>query len=101
MGEMYIDVAKDSKKTFFVNTLDFQIKVCGIKYNVSAYHDNNSQSVVLIEGSVGVKMKSKNETCLLPNDMLIYRDNHLDKKSRCKAICELERWLYPIGSYTG
>jgi hypothetical protein len=80
VGEMYIDVTKDSKTPFFVYTPDFQIKVCGTKFNVSAYHDNNFQSVVLVEGSVGVKMESKDETFLLPNDMLVYRDNHLDKK---------------------
>jgi ferric-dicitrate binding protein FerR (iron transport regulator) len=80
-GEMYIEVAKDDKKPFLVNTPDFQIKVYGTKFNVSAYHDERSvRSVVLVEGSVGVKTVLHGETVLQPNEMLTCNNNRMDKK---------------------
>jgi len=77
-GEMYVEVVKDTHKPFIVNTPDFQVKVYGTTFNVSAYDD--TQSVVLVEGSVGVKTTSNKETILMPNDMLAYRDNEWSKE---------------------
>jgi hypothetical protein len=79
-GEMYVEVAEDLKKPFFAHTSDFQVKVYGTRFNISAYRDSQSQSVVLVEGSVGVKTESEKETFLVPNDMLVYHDKHWDKK---------------------
>ncbi|MDR1556543.1 MAG: FecR domain-containing protein [Tannerellaceae bacterium] len=80
VGEMYAEVAKDPDKPFLVHTPDFQVKVYGTRLNISAYHDNRSQSVVLVEGSVGVKTETEKETLLAPNDMLVRHNKHWDKK---------------------
>ncbi|MCC8143924.1 MAG: FecR domain-containing protein [Tannerellaceae bacterium] len=69
-GEMYIEVAKDESKPFFVNTKQFRVQVYGTKFNISAYHESISNSVVLVEGSVGVQGIATDETRLQPNDML-------------------------------
>lgn len=80
-GEMYLEVAKDSQTPFIVQTSDLQIKVYGTKFNVNAYQDNSSQSVVLVEGSVGVKSASDKETLLVANEMFTYSDRQWDKKA--------------------
>lgn len=79
-GEMYIEVAKDSKKPFYVNTLDFQVKVYGTQFNISAYQDDSCQSVVLITGSVRIQSRNKQETFLKPNEMLVYTDQEMKKQ---------------------
>ena len=79
-GEMYIEVSKDEKKPFFVHTKGLDIKVYGTAFNVSAY-DNLSESVVLVEGRVGVKTMKQTEIHLLPNERLLYSNNKLTKEA--------------------
>ena len=73
-GEMYIEVSPDRKKPFHVRTSDFDVKVYGTKFNVSAYSDS-PQSVVLVEGRVSLKSENKKETFLSPSEQAIYSDN--------------------------
>lgn len=80
-GEMYVEVAKDTHLPFIINTRDMQIKVYGTKFNVSAYQEESSSSVVLVEGSVGVKTHLvKEEIKLSPNDMLSLCEDNLEKR---------------------
>lgn len=53
-GEIYIDVAHDSERPFFVHTDQMTVRVYGTKFNVSSYHDARESSVVLVEGKVVV-----------------------------------------------
>jgi hypothetical protein len=70
-GEIYLEVAHDSHKSFIVNTHDFKVKVYGTKFNISAYEDS-PKSVVLVEGSIGLQsVKGTNETKLSPNEQAI------------------------------
>lgn len=69
-GEMYAEVIKDTQRPFIVSTGGFQVHVYGTKFNVSAYPDQVSQSVVLVRGSVAVKSPTLKETRLQPNEML-------------------------------
>lgn len=87
-GEMFIEVAKDSRKPFFVNTPDFQVKVYGTQFNISAYQDDAAQSVVLVSGSVSFKSKNKKETYLKPNEMLVYKNREIEKKE-----VEVDRYI--------
>ncbi|WP_288732294.1 FecR family protein [uncultured Parabacteroides sp.] len=84
-GEMYIEVVKNPQIPFYVNTPDMQVKVYGTSFNISAYPDNDSQSVVLVKGSVGIKNKSDKEMMLIPNEMLTY-ENHKWSKSKVDII---------------
>ena len=65
-GELFVEVTSDSQKPFFVNTSQMSVKVYGTKFNISAYSDM-PQSIVLVEGSVGIKSKSHKELILKPN----------------------------------
>ena len=53
-GEVYLEVAKDAERPFFVETEDFDVRVYGTSFNVSAYPEDGVSSVVLVEGSVAV-----------------------------------------------
>ena len=80
-GEMYIEVAKNEKAPFMVETSDFFVRVLGTKFCISTYEEQ-PQSVVLVEGKVNLMEKeTKNDVLLMPNEMAILENNHLFSKS--------------------
>lgn len=68
-GEVYLEVAKDPKRPFFVKTKDFDVKVLGTTFNVSAYKDDELASVVLVEGKVEVDNNNQ-KTTISPNEKI-------------------------------
>ena len=70
-GEMYIEVARDAKRPFHVQTQQFGVQVLGTTFNVSAY-ENQPQSVTLVEGSVRLQTENKQQIRLAPNQMARY-----------------------------
>ena len=75
-GEIYIEVVK-SAKPFHVKTANFTVNVLGTKFNLSAYGDEQAQSVVLVEGSVTVDTKEEENIQLTPNHKLTLQpDKH-------------------------
>lgn len=84
IGEMYVEVMKNPQRPFLVNTPDMQVKVYGTTFNISTYPDNSPQSVVLVEGSVGIKTETEKEILLVPNEMFAYQ-NHEWSKSEVDA----------------
>ena len=73
-GEMFIDVARNDQKRFYVHTSDFQIQVYGTAFNVSVY-DDSSQSVVLVSGSVVLRPDGGHEQALLPGTQALLRED--------------------------
>lgn len=69
-GEIYIEVAKDRTKPFFVNTPFGKITVHGTKFNVTAYCTDEYKSVVLAEGSISVRLNTSEDLILSPNQKL-------------------------------
>lgn len=73
-GEVYLDVAKNPDHPFIVKTNHINVNVLGTQFNVSAYDNDASQSVVLVSGSVGVNSQElKGSYNILPNQMLSYK----------------------------
>lgn len=68
-GEIYIEVAK-SATPFYVRTNRFTVNVLGTKFNISAYKEEQEQSVVLVEGSVVVETADKENIQLEPERKL-------------------------------
>lgn len=67
-GEVYFEVAKlfslqGERVTFTVQRGDAEVEVLGTHFNISAYDDESSIKVTLLEGSV--KVKKANEAMLL------------------------------------
>lgn len=57
-GEAFFSVSKTISSPFIVNSNTSSIKVLGTEFNVSSYLDDEATEVVLVHGSVGVKINS-------------------------------------------
>lgn len=53
-GEAFLEVVKDSSRPFIVNTDNLNVQVLGTKFNVSAYPEDETSDVVLVEGAVSL-----------------------------------------------
>ncbi|TMU56113.1 FecR family protein [Flagellimonas algicola] len=53
-GEAFLDVAKDPNHPFVVNTNGLNVRVLGTQFNVSAYPEDETTEVVLVEGAVSL-----------------------------------------------
>ncbi|WP_339710687.1 FecR domain-containing protein [uncultured Kriegella sp.] len=60
-GEAYLNVAKDSAHPFVVNAGKLNVRVLGTAFNVSAYPEDETTEVVLVEGSVSLSSELENE----------------------------------------
>lgn len=58
-GEAYFEVAKDTKKPFFVEANQSLIQVLGTSFNVSAYKEDQQVTTTLLEGGVSVASASR------------------------------------------
>ena len=58
-GEIYLEVAKDAKRPFYVELDGMRISVLGTSFNVRAYPDEIEKSVALLEGKVKATILSK------------------------------------------
>lgn len=70
-GEAYFEVAHDNQRPFIVQTKNYSVRVLGTKFNVSAYHQDEEQSVVLAGGKVEVKTEKGPKYELAPDEMLV------------------------------
>lgn len=75
-GEVYLDVAKNPDCPFIVQVKEFDIRVLGTSFNVSAYEQETTASVVLVHGSVLVTTKDKQEVRLKPNQLIDIKGNN-------------------------
>lgn len=58
-GEAFLSVSKDPKHPFIVNANNLNVRVLGTKFNVSAYPEDITTDIVLVEGSVGLYPKNE------------------------------------------
>ncbi|MAU16828.1 MAG: hypothetical protein CMH46_14970 [Muricauda sp.] len=58
-GEAFFEVAKNPNQPFIVRTETMYTQVFGTVFNVSAYKEDGTSEVVLVEGSVGVGIPDK------------------------------------------
>ncbi len=72
-GEAYMDVKPDKNAPFIIKTDHIDVNVLGTKLNISAYKEDEIQSVVLVSGAVEVKSKElKGSFKIEPEQMLAY-----------------------------
>lgn len=79
-GEIYIEVKEDKQTPFIVRTNNMDIQVYGTSFNVYDYYDDLTKTVVLVEGSVGVKTAGK-VTKLEPNRKLEITNGEITEES--------------------
>jgi transmembrane sensor len=96
-GEAFFDVATDKDHPFIVNAEALNIEVLGTKFNVSAYHENLTAEVVLVEGSVGLsheKEALKKESLTLTSGTKGSFDKKKKQISKEKVTIEIyTQWL--------
>lgn len=79
-GEAYFDVAPDKEKPFFVQTLKYNVKVVGTKFNVEAYSDTKKFETSLMEGAVTVTSlkNTAQSVSLTPNNKVTDVNGNLE-----------------------
>lgn len=79
-GEAIFEVTHSEQHPFFVATKDFEIKVLGTVFNVSAYPDDNVSSAVLERGKIELVSTEKNlfgkeKLTILPGTMAVFNSS--------------------------
>lgn len=81
-GEGYFEVAHNEKHPFIVETENYDIRVLGTTFNVSAYPNSGMFETSLIEGKVTVyQPDTQSEIVLKPNERVEARDGKLYKET--------------------
>jgi ferric-dicitrate binding protein FerR (iron transport regulator) len=76
-GEVFAEVAHDSKRPFHIRTDKLNVVVLGTSFNVSSYKNDDENSVVLVEGSV--RIETDDDTFVLkPNEKLTMQPGSLN-----------------------
>ncbi|MDR3252773.1 MAG: FecR domain-containing protein [Tannerella sp.] len=70
-GEAYIEVSPDKNRPFVVKTNQMEVLALGTAFNVTAYNDEVSQTVVLVNGLVSIqtKVEGSQPSALSPNQL--------------------------------
>ena len=68
-GEIYLEVAKDAGRPFYVVVDGITVKVLGTSFNIRAYADENDTKVTLLEGKIAAQINNKEYT-LTPGKQL-------------------------------
>src|SRR5690606_20389870 len=71
-GEAFFKVAKDHKRPFYVRSEGLNVSVLGTEFNVSAYPDDSTSKVVLVEGSVELTANNK-RTIMKPGELANFK----------------------------
>lgn len=73
-GEAFLDVHHDTEHPFIVKTDRMAIQVLGTTFNVCAYKQEDTHTVVLVTGSVEVKTNKNESQLLTPHNLLAYNE---------------------------
>lgn len=77
-GEAYFEVEKNEGKPFIVKTDEFNVRVLGTSFNISAYLDSPLAHTTLCSGHVRINDRTNpgKEVDILPGEQLLFhRDN--------------------------
>ncbi|MDD4516306.1 FecR family protein [Massilibacteroides sp.] len=94
-GEVYMEVAHNAKKPFYVNTEGFDIKVLGTAFNVFAYKENNAREVALVNGKVEITDGNNKSIEMIPNELVLFEKDNIIMKESVKAE-DYKAWVNKI-----
>lgn len=98
-GEAYFEVAHNAAMPFIVTKGETSVQVLGTHFNVSAYDDEQSLDVTLLEGSVKVSNGNEN-VWISPGQQADIRDAQLTIHDNAD-IEEVMAWKNGLFSYKG
>lgn len=88
-GEAYFEVSRDSARPFYVTVDDYQIKVLGTSFNITAYADQSFVQTTLCSGKVDVRDVRLNRSVVLYPNEQIYCDRQNNQMEVRKVDTEL------------
>ncbi|MGV8093966.1 MAG: FecR family protein [Mangrovibacterium sp.] len=92
-GEAFFEVAKNRDHPFIVRTANYNIKVLGTQFNVSAYPGDDENQTVLTEGSIQLTLGQdrwfNRQIVLKPDELFAY-----NKKSNSTRIEKVQAEMY-------
>lgn len=100
-GEGYFEVKHDTLHPFIVSTKDINVRVTGTKFDVVAYRQDKTTSVVLASGSVNVFRCKCAEKCakhLSPNQMYLLSANMKETVTKVDASSFVS-WVKGVYGY--
>ncbi|MCQ4875522.1 FecR family protein [Butyricimonas paravirosa] len=86
-GEAYFEVTKDEQKPFIVKTDEFNVRVLGTSFNVSAYSDDSLLHTTLCSGHVRLcdRKNPEKKVDLLPGKQVVFH-----RESRKMEVCHVD-----------
>jgi ferric-dicitrate binding protein FerR (iron transport regulator) len=94
-GEAFFEVAKNRDHPFIVKTANYNIKVLGTQFNVSAYPGDDENQTVLTEGSIQLTLGQdrwfNRQIVLKPDELFAY-----NKKSNSTRIEKVQAEMYTL-----
>jgi hypothetical protein len=94
-GEIFVEVTKDESKPFIVKTKHVDVRVTGTSFDVSSYGDEETNSVVLVSGSVNVTDKTSNqEFRMQPNQIFSFHTETHETGIATTDIYNHICWIY-------
>ena len=98
-GEAIFEVTHSETKPFHVKTRDYDIKVLGTIFNVSAYADEKKSSTVLKQGKVEISYKrnpvlAKEKVVILPGQRVEYDQDKNTITQQTVNTDEFMSWQY-------
>lgn len=91
-GEAFFEVAANASRPFIVNSGALRTRVLGTSFNVRAYDNEETQSVLVATGKVQVSTPEKSLDIVLPDHLLTYQ---LQQKTAAvtSQSYELTNWM--------
>lgn len=86
-GEVFLDVKRDETHPFVVKTNHLEVRVLGTAFNVTDYSKDSQPAVVLVRGSVDVKVDNKENKRLSPNQRLAVENGTVE-------VCAVDVYNY-------
>jgi len=86
-GEAFFEVTKDSERPFIISNNDFEVKVLGTSFNVSAYDHNPNAVVTVVTGTVTFEDRDGHSVFLLRNEIgVLNKFKHAVEKSKTEDL---------------
>ena len=99
-GEVYFEVAHNTRMPFIVEKGDMKIKVLGTHFNVNSYEDENSNNITLLEGSVEVTNENTARTIKPGQQVRLNRQGSMSVVNNVD-IEEVMAWKNEIFKFKG
>lgn len=90
-GEIYLEVAKDADRPFYVVVDGITVKVLGTSFNIRAYADEDDTKVTLLEGKIAAQINDKEYT-LIPGKQLKHDKTFGETSVRTVDPAEIVSW---------